>query len=237
MRLGVLANPAHDGLEDVVAELRRSADALGFQLVVGPELVEHFGSEETLESAATPVDTLLTLGGDGTLLRGAQIAGPHGIPVLGCNLGHLGFLTAGARPELGTMLRRLAGRDFHEEERTALDIEVQTDGSSKAGGSGSTTLRYALNDAVVHQTGLARLIRLHVFVDSEEVGQYSADGIVISSATGSTAYSLSAGGPILVPTLDALVATPICPHSLAIRPLVVSSASTIRVEVVSEAGA
>ncbi|MEN8144664.1 MAG: NAD(+)/NADH kinase [Gemmatimonadota bacterium] len=237
MRLGVLANPAKDGLEDVVAELRRSADALGFQLVVGPELSEYFASEEVLESAASPVDTLLTLGGDGTLLRGAQIAGPLGIPVLGCNLGQLGFLTAGARSELGAMLQRLAGQDFHEEERTALDIEVQTDGSSEDRDGGATTLRYALNDAVVHQTGLARLIRLHVFVDREEVGQYSADGIVISSATGSTAYSLSAGGPILVPTLDALVATPICPHSLAIRPLVVPSTSVIRVEVVSKAGA
>ncbi len=237
MRLGVLANPAHDALGNVAAELRRLADALGFQLVVGPELVEHFSSEEALESAADGVDTLLTLGGDGTLLRGAHIAGPLGIPVLGCNLGRLGFLTAGGRSDLEVMLRRLAAQEFHEEERTALDIEVLTGGAAGADGAGVTSSYYALNDAVVHQAGLARLIRLHVSVDGEEVGQYSADGIVISSATGSTAYSLSAGGPILVPTLDALVATPICPHSLAIRPVVVPSTATIRVELVSEAGA
>ncbi|MEE9207753.1 MAG: NAD(+)/NADH kinase, partial [Gemmatimonadota bacterium] len=230
MRLGVLANPAHGSLGEVAADLRRSADELGFQLVVGPELAEHFGSEEVLGSATPRVDTLLTLGGDGTLLRGAQIAGPIGVPVLGCNLGQLGFLTAGARSDLESMLRRLVAQEFHEEERTALDIEVKLSGAGKGDGAVTTSSYYALNDAVVHQTGLARLIRLHVHVDGEEVGQYSADGIVISSATGSTAYSLSAGGPILVPTLDALVATPICPHSLAIRPLVVPSTSTIRVE-------
>jgi NAD kinase len=164
MRLGVVANPTHDALGDVAAELRRFADALGFQLVVGPELVEHFSSEEALESAADRVDVLLTLGGDGTLLRGAQIAGPLGVPVLGCNLGQLGFLTAGARSDLEAMLRRLAAQEFHEEERTALDIELLTGGAAGTDGAGVVSSYYALNDAVVHQTGLARLIRLQVSV-------------------------------------------------------------------------
>jgi NAD+ kinase len=92
---------------------------------------------------------------------------------------------------------------------------------------------YALNDAVVHKGGFARLLAMRVWVDDEEVGQYSADGIVVATATGSTAYSLSAGGPILVPSLDALVATPICPHTMAIRPVVVPAGATIQVEILS----
>jgi NAD+ kinase len=143
------------------------------------------------------------------------------VPVIGCNLGNLGFLTAGAAEELEQMLRLVRSGECIEERRLALEV------------TGSDRSWYALNDAVVHKSGLARMLRMRVWIDGDEVGQYSADGIIVSTATGSTAYSLSAGGPILVPSLDAIVATPICPHTLGIRPLVVGSESTISIDILS----
>jgi len=194
------------------------------------------------------LDVLLTLGGDGTLLRGARLAGPRNVPVLGCNLGHLGFLTAAPAERLGEVLQRLEAGDVVEERRLALDVQVTRASASlprqgeKEDISGVASDRhrmwsgYSLNDAVIHKGGFARLIRMRVWVDDEEIGQYSADGIVIATATGSTAYSLSAGGPILVPQMDAIVATPICPHTLAVRPVVVPADSVITIELTSDVG-
>jgi NAD+ kinase len=131
----------------------------------------------------------------------------------------------------------LARGDYTEDERLALEITVEreeTAGAEVAGASAEETdvgPFYALNDGVVHKSGFARLVRLRVWADDEELGLYSADGIIISTATGSTAYSLSAGGPILVPGLDALVTTPICPHTLAVRPVVHPAEARITVEV------
>jgi len=187
------------------------------------------------------LDVLLTLGGDGTLLRGARLAGPRDVPVLGCNLGHLGFLTAAPADRLAEVLRRFQEGDFVEEKRLALDVQVlRSNGGRDEVWDPTDPTRmwsgYSLNDAVVHKGGFARLIRMSVWVDDEEIGQYSADGIVIATATGSTAYSLSAGGPILVPQMDAIVATPICPHTLAVRPVVIPADSAITIELTSDVG-
>lgn len=218
MRIGVLARPSHDDLRDVVDRLVAEAARLGFELFGESAVAESFGLPAL---APDRVDMVLTLGGDGTLLAGARLAAPRNIPVLGCNLGDLGFLTAGPADRLEEMLRHVASGEIVEEQRHTLAVRV------------GERRWQALNDAVVHKGGLARLLRVRVWVDGDEVGQYSADGIIVSTATGSTAYSLSAGGPILHPQLDAIVATPICPHTLAIRPLVVSADATIEIEVLS----
>jgi NAD+ kinase len=132
---------------------------------------------------------------------------------------------------------RLARGDYTEDERLALKVTVEREeafdpqGATASADEADAGPFYALNDAVIHKSGFARLVRLQVWADDEELGLYSADGIIISTATGSTAYSLSAGGPILVPGLDALVTTPICPHTLAVRPVVHPAEALITVEV------
>lgn len=222
MRLGLVGSPGYPDLAMVVGRVQAMADELGLQLH-GDEVIRAVAGPgyEGLRDHLGDLDAMLTLGGDGTLLRGARAAGPHGVPVLGCNLGKLGFLTAGPVDRLEEMIRLLHSGDCIEEERLALEVEA------------ADRSWYAINDAVVHKSGAARLLRVRVWVDDDTVGQYSADGIIVSTATGSTAYSLSAGGPILVPSLDALVAAPICPHTLAIRPLVVGADSTIGIEILS----
>ncbi|MFB6368341.1 MAG: polyprenyl synthetase family protein, partial [Gemmatimonadota bacterium] len=210
MILGVVGNPEYAGLQEVLAELDAIAGEAGAELAYADELEGlHPPAGPPLEERWAEVDAVLTLGGDGTLLRGARMAGPRSVPLVGCNLGRLGFLTTGALDEMETIVARVVAGDYELEERVALDVRV---------GEGEDSY-YALNDAVVHKTGFARLITMRVYLGGEEVGQYSGDGIVISTATGSTAYSLSAGGPIMHPSLDALLATPICPHTLAVRPL------------------
>lgn len=219
-KLGVLARAGHPDLVSIAERLAAKAESLGFELY-GDETIRGLLDVQELAPSGADMDAILTLGGDGTLLAGARLAGPHDIPVIGCNLGDLGFLTAGPAERLEDMLERVAGGECVEERRLALDVR-----------SGDRAW-YALNDAVVHKGGLARLLRVRVWVDGDEVGQYSADGIILSTATGSTAYSLSAGGPILHPGLDALVATPICPHTLAVRPVVVDADATIAIEILS----
>ena len=224
MRIGVLGNSEYPELRSVVERVRRKAGELGVELAVDEVTADLLGDgAPRLEASWGDLACLLTLGGDGTLLNGARRAGPRGIPVMGCNLGRLGFLTSAPGSELEEALERLAARDVRVEDRLTLDVSVERE-------AGAASF-YALNDAVVHKSGFARLITLRVWVDDEEVGQYSADGIVVATATGSTAYSLSAGGPVLVPDLDALVATPISPHTLAVRPLVVPGDARIEVEV------
>lgn len=230
MRIGVLAHRSHPRMREILEMVERAAGELEVELAYDARSRSlGNGRAPPLEDAWDSLDFLLTLGGDGTLLQGARQAGPRGVPVLGCNLGRLGFLTAGPLEELEDGLGRLARGDYLEEERLALRIRrVSEDGEH--GGRDSF---YALNDAVVHKSGFARIITLRVYVDGDEVGQYSADGIVVATATGSTAYSLSAGGPVLVPDLDALVATPISPHMLAVRPVVVPASARITVEVIT----
>lgn len=230
MRLGVLAHPEHSSLPEVLPRLGRLAGELGIEVSYSPDLVdlEGTGAGPWLDEGSPEIDCLLTLGGDGTLLRGARLAGPRDIPVVGLNLGHLGFLTTAPVERLEEVLGRVRSGDYVEDRRLALRVAI---GRSER--EGVVEEYYALNDAVVHKGGFARLIAMRVWVDRDEVGQYSADGIVIATATGSTAYSLSAGGPILAPGLDALIATPICPHTMAVRPLVVSADSRITVEITS----
>ncbi|MFQ5688677.1 MAG: NAD(+)/NADH kinase [Gemmatimonadota bacterium] len=232
MRVGVLGNVHYGELKDVVEMLRRAADRIGVTLVYEARLAKCLhGAGPVLEQELGRVDWLLTLGGDGTLLRGAHMAGPRAIPVLGCNLGRLGFLTMISRDELELALERVARGEVSEEERIALQVRVRRGDSGKPDGE----VYYSVNDAVIHKSGFARMITLRVWVDEEEVGQYSADGIILSTPTGSTAYSLSAGGPILAPGLDGLVATPISPHTLAVRSVVLPAAAQISVELGSEA--
>ncbi|HWN44731.1 MAG TPA: NAD(+)/NADH kinase [Thermoanaerobaculia bacterium] len=167
-------------------------------------------------------DLVVVLGGDGTLLSVARtLAGS--VPILGVNLGNLGFLTEINRGELyPTMVQVLAGK-FRMEKRSLFDVELRREGNG-------TPLQYrVLNDAVINKSALARIIQLTLTIDGHLVARFRADGLILSTPTGSTAYNLSAGGPILGALLGVAVLTPICPHALSLRPMVVPDTSRIEV--------
>lgn len=170
------------------------------------------------------LDVLLILGGDGALLNAARLTAGLGVPILGVNMGHLGFLTElEAKDTFSALDRLLAGR-FSVEERMFVDAELYR--------GGRQIVRYrALNDVVVTRGTFARIIRLSTYVDDQHVVDYMADGIIVATPTGSTAYSLSAGGPIVEPLLECILITPICPHTLAARSVVVRSEALLRLEV------
>ena len=171
--------------------------------------------------AETSCDLVVVLGGDGTLL---SVARRHagGPPILGVNLGRLGFLTEVARDGLYPALVEILEGDYEVEPRSLFEVVLERS-------SGRKVSYLALNDAVIAKTALSRIIELNLTVDGRPVSRYRADGLVLSTPTGSTAYNLSAGGPILHPLLPVAVITPICPHTLTLRPLVVPDTSIIEV--------
>ena len=225
MNIGVVGNPSYRDLKDLLAHLAQVAPRLGFALFTEESIATLWPEPAPPSLARSPqLDCLVTLGGDGTLLRGARALNGGNTPILGVNLGRLGFLTTATAQTLDWALDALVRGAFATENRLALEPTII------ARGGKSRTEPVVLNDVVVHKGGVARVIRLRVSVDGEEVGQYSADGIVVSTPTGSTAYSLSAGGPIVVPSVDAIVVAAICPHTLAVRPLVVPAHAKVTVE-------
>lgn len=225
MRLGVVGHRGYDGLRDVLATLSRLAPALGLELYFERDLHDAAGVGDALRDPAD-VDALLTLGGDGTLLRGARFLQGRQAPILGVNLGRVGFLTSCAGTELESGLRQLAAGQYEAEARMTLEALA-------LGRDGKERRRWrALNDVVLHKGGFARIVRMRVTVDGEFIGSYSADGIVVSTPTGSTAYSLSAGGPVVVPTVESIVLTPVSAHTLAIRPLVLPPSASLDIEAV-----
>ncbi len=167
---------------------------------------------------------VVVLGGDGTLLQGASIVGGHRVPVLGVNLGTLGFLVPFAPAEARVALGRALAGELPLEERMRIAVRLHH-------ADGQLTERFALNDAVLSQGSMARLVELGCRLDGKLVAQYKADGLIVSTPTGSTAYNLAAGGPILYPGQSAVAITPICPHTLTHRPLVVPASSRVEVQV------
>ncbi len=224
----MVGHPRYAIFEAALARLAAQAGREGADLYFEEALLPLVPGGAVLAPEMSPsLDLLITLGGDGTLLRGARLVALHGVPVMGINLGHLGFLTAAAPADLEAALSAWCRGETTLDERVALHVVPESENGDGRG-------HYlALNDAVLHKGGAARVIRLAVFASGEEVGTYSADGIILSTPTGSTAYSLSAGGPIVVPTVDCIIATPICPHTLGLRPLVLPADQVVTLEVLT----
>jgi NAD+ kinase len=222
IRLGVVGHTGYAGLAKALQTLRRLAPGLNLELLLESELSRSLGDKPF--TSPQDIDALLTLGGDGTLLRGARMLEGQEVPILGVNMGRLGFLTCCPAEQLETSLMRFARGDYHVESR--LTIRASVSGSDRR----ARNEWVALNDVAIHKGGFARVVEFIVAVDDELIGSYSADGVVISTPTGSTAYSLSAGGPVVVPTLDAIIVTPVSAHTLAIRPVVVSPTARITVQ-------
>jgi NAD+ kinase len=176
----------------------------------------------TNEKLFNSVDLIISLGGDGTLLRAAKIAAIDGIPIFGVNLGGLGFLTQIGIDNLEIFLEKIyQGKCF-------LDERMMLDGIVKRKEKEIKKFT-ALNDIVIGKGAFARLISLATYINDDYVITYSADGLVISTSTGSTAYSLSAGGPIVNPNINSMILTPICPHTLSARPLIIGENDQVRI--------
>lgn len=206
-RLGMLVHPEKP---EAARLARRLAEICREK---GPALVP---VDSRNASALADVDVVAVLGGDGTILRALRLMGEKMVPVLGVNLGTMGFLAECAPEALEEAVRRLAAGDYRLEERMLLRVERE--GGERA---------LALNDVVVSRGACQRVLQADVTVDGQAAARFSGDGLVISSPTGSTAYSLSAGGPVVVPQLDCIVLAPVCPHTFSARPMVVSGESQI----------
>ncbi len=225
IRLGVAGHLGYDGLPEVLGTLRRLAPALDVELFYEDSLRAIAGAEFK-PIVPGEIDAIATLGGDGTLLRASRIIETHPVPILGINLGRLGFLTCCPANKLEEALNRFARGDYVVEPRMRLDARVRdAEGNDRAAW-------LALNDVVLHKGGFARIITIQVQANGETVAHYSADGIVVATPTGSTAYNLSAGGPVVFPTLETILVTPVSAHTLALRPLVLPPTTevTVRVE-------
>ncbi|MCH2665395.1 NAD(+)/NADH kinase [bacterium] len=222
-RVGVVVNTTKRGIGGVVDQLVALVSGHGAEVLVcgNPE----DGVSRTLVDEKTLVgesEILIALGGDGTILHAASLVQEKGTPILGVNLGRLGFLADSAPEELEDAIDRLIQGSYRVDERLALEATV---GDTKA---------FSLNEIVIEKGVLARLIELKTWIGEVPVSSFWGNGLIVSTPTGSTSYSLSAGGPVLHPSLDSLIITPICPHSLSQRPLVVPADQQVRVQVVAE---
>jgi NAD+ kinase len=225
MNVGVVGNPNYPDLGSFLATLQQKAASAGLTLYT-EERIQTLWPNSIPAIDSAKLDCLITLGGDGTLLRGARLLNGADTPILGLNLGRVGFLTTAGPDSLDWALDAVARQAYTTEPRLALQSAI----TGKGAKTGRLQEPLVLNDVVVHKGGVARVVRLKVSVDGDEVAQYSADGIIVSTPTGSTAYSMSAGGPIVVPTVDAIVVTAICPHTLAVRPLVLGPTAIVTIQ-------
>ena len=230
-RVGLVAKPDAAGAADALARLIAWLGSRGLPVVLEKEtagLVPTAALPSVRKSdLAGQVDLLVVLGGDGTLLSMARAVGDLGVPILGLNLGDLGFLTATTLDEMLPAVEAALAGGMAIDERMLLSARHIRGGTTV----GEHT---ALNDVVITKSAMSRIIDLSVSVDGRHATAYRADGLIISTPTGSTAYSLSAGGPILFPTMDAVVLTPICSHTLTNRPIVLPGADRIEVTLLAD---
>jgi NAD+ kinase len=227
--IGILTKPkfpeVKSTLHAVVSWLReRNIDVI-LDTISASSLGEPGGLQKV--QLAAKADVLLVLGGDGTMLNAARLAGERGIPILGVNMGGLGFLTEVRLDNLYPSLERVFANDFVLDERLMLRTHVHRHGETVAKG-------VVLNDVVISKGTLARMIELRIDLQGQFVTNLRGDGLIVSTPTGSTAYSLSAGGPIINPAVHSLILTPICPHTLTHRPLIVPEAVQIEVTLTSK---
>jgi len=218
-RVGLIGNSEKAACADIVRSAARLIARAGRKAVINPDTA----------ALAREVDLLLVFGGDGTMLRAARDIAGSATPLLGINIGGLGFLTAVPSDELARALNHVWNGEFKHESRALLEVSGRC--------HGRPVCEMALNDIVVGRGAVSRLIGLDVSVDGELVTHYRCDGLIISSPTGSTAYSLSAGGAVVFPTADVFTLTPICPHTLSNRSVILPLASTLRVKAANPAPA
>ncbi len=230
MRIGVIAHLGKQAAVDAARELLAFLPQRGVDLLLDSDTARHLGAPELSfrdDEAASKIDLAIVLGGDGALLNAARRLSGTELPLLGVNVGHLGFLTEVELPDLADALERVLSGRYSVEERMMLQAEV------RRRGQGVVREFTGLNDIVVTKGAFARMIRLETYIGASLIGTYPADGAIVASPTGSTGYSLSAGGPIVNPAVDTLILTFICPHTLAARSFVISKQESVTIIVIA----
>ena len=223
--VGLCVKPASTKAGEAARALAARLAERGVTVKADPDAARFLGGAgESRAQLAAVVDLIVVLGGDGTLLSVAREIGSTSVPILGVNLGQLGFLAEVAPEEQQGALEHVLGGGFDTVQRMRLDVRAERAGSA-------VVHALALNDAVIKGSDLARMIDLEARTDGVRVGSYHGDGLIVSTPTGSTAYNLSAGGPILMPGARVYVVTPICPHTLSQRPLVLPEGAKLTIEV------
>lgn len=221
-RIGIVLKPHQPQALKTICELTIWLGQRGIEIVGGPQIerdrIEHETGcpvyEVAPEELAAAVDLVLVLGGDGTMIATARLIGDEEVPVLGVNYGGLGYLTEFRIEELYDALEMILADNFRLDKRVMLSVELHRDDEI-------ITRNRVLNDVVINKSALARIIEIEAYLNRQFVSSFRADGLIVSTPTGSTAYNLSAGGPIIFPSMNAVVITPICPFTLSNRPLVV----------------
>jgi NAD+ kinase len=234
-RIGVVVKPHQPEALETLCKLTEWLTARGIALVGGPavdrERIEHETGcvIEVIPDEELPnkVDLILVLGGDGTMIATARMLGDCEVPVIGINYGGLGYLAEFRIEELFTALEAILAGDYKLEKRVMLAVELRR-------GEELITRNRVLNDVVMNKSALARIIQIETYLNDQFVNSFRADGLIVSTPTGSTAYNLSAGGPIIFPTMNTVVITPICPFTLSNRPIVVPDDSVIEVRLMTE---
>ncbi|MDO4369680.1 MAG: NAD(+)/NADH kinase [Clostridia bacterium] len=225
-KIGLIWNPTKTSGFEVARELRDILAERGLSVTTGITLAHALGAPELAEGSFEECDLLMVLGGDGTLLSALDYALPKNIPMLGINLGRMGFMTEVDPANLRRDVSEVLNGNYTIDSRMTLTVAGQNENNF-----------FALNDIVLtRSTPSVRILSLEIEVNGIVVDRISGDGLIVATATGSTAYSLSAGGPIIRPGLDCLVITPICPHTLNTRPVVVSSNDVIKIRVMDDRG-
>ena len=224
--IGLFSNPTQPGMGVAVDQLAQRIHQRGIGVLIADNLRQICTSDSNwfcpVDQLPTRADIIVAMGGDGTLLRAADVVYPHRTPILGVNLGRLGFLSGAEPRALDDGLDRLLCGDYTVEERIALHAKTHT---QKA---------FALNEVVVERSVKARLVQVVMLVEGLPVSSFYGNGLILATPTGSTGYSLSSGGPIVHPNLSVLIATPICPHSLSLRPMVMPGEQSVTVKVIAE---
>jgi len=225
-KVGIYAKKNHPEVEQVAAEICARFRQENIEVLLEDTLAEQIGQVNGTSGEEIPnlVDLVIVLGGDGTLISVARQIGDRNVPIVGVNLGQLGFLTEITRDELPEMLERIIADDYQVSDRMMLDASIRR--GDKVVGQFTV-----LNDVVINKGALARIIDMDACVDGRHLTSYKADGLIISTPTGSTGYNLAAGGPIIYPDINSLLITPICPHMLTNRPIMVWSRSVIEIKV------
>jgi NAD+ kinase len=234
-RIGIVLKPHQPDALKTICDLTLWLSQKGIELAGGPEIERDRVEQETgcsvptvdADKLAESVDLILVLGGDGTMISTARTIGDHDVPVLGINYGGLGYLAEFRIEELYTALESILSGNFRLDRRVMLRVDLQR-------GDEAVTSHRVLNDVVINKSALARIIEIEAYLNQQFVNSFRADGLIVSTPTGSTAYNLSAGGPVVFPSMNAIVITPICPFTLSNRPIVVPDDAVIELRLKTE---